>query len=87
MAHKLTTKGQVTVPLKVRRHLGIAPGDAVDFRIAADGSVQVVPASATSVVAPPDRFGALHGRATVKLSTEEIMDLTRGPGAVPGDGA
>ncbi len=86
MSNKLTTKGQVTVPLKVRQHLGIAAGDAVEFRIAADGVVQVVPVARTVHAAPPDRFGALYGRATVKLSTEEIMALTRGPGALPENG-
>ncbi len=85
MSNKLTTKGQVTVPLKVRQHLGVAAGDAVEFRIAADGVVQVVPVARTVHAAPPDRFGALYGRATVKLSTEEIMALTRGPGTLSED--
>lgn len=78
MANRLTTKGQVTVPLKVRNHLGLVAGDAVEFRIAADGAVQVVPVSRATASAPLSRFAALRGRATVKLSTEEIMALTRG---------
>lgn len=78
MANRLTTKGQVTVPLKVRNHLGLVAGDGVEFRIAADGTVQVVPVSRTTASTPSSRFAALRGRATVKLSTEEIMALTRG---------
>lgn len=33
MASRLTSKGQVTVPKAVRHHLGVRPGDAVDFAI------------------------------------------------------
>lgn len=33
MASRLTSKGQVTVPKAVRQHLGVRPGDAVDFAI------------------------------------------------------
>jgi AbrB family looped-hinge helix DNA binding protein len=29
---KITTKGQVTIPLAVRRRLGIGPGDEIEFR-------------------------------------------------------
>ncbi len=81
MANRLTTKGQVTVPLKVRNHLGLAAGDAVEFRITPEGAVQVVPVTGPSTPAPTSRFAALRGRATVKLSTDEIMALTRGTAA------
>ncbi len=39
----LTSKGQITVPKEVRAHLGVAEGDRLDFVIAADGSVRLVP--------------------------------------------
>jgi AbrB family looped-hinge helix DNA binding protein len=35
----LTSKGQVTIPQKVREHLGLGAGDKVDFVIASDGVV------------------------------------------------
>ncbi len=38
----LTSKGQVTIPKEVRDHLGLQPGDAVEFRIV-DGHVIVEP--------------------------------------------
>lgn len=39
----LTSKGQVTIPKEVRAHLGVAEGDRLDFVIAVDGSVRLVP--------------------------------------------
>jgi len=41
MISTLTTKGQATIPLVVRRHLGIGPGDKLDFAIEEDGSVRL----------------------------------------------
>lgn len=33
---KITTKGQATVPSRVRKHLGVEPGDSVLFTIDGD---------------------------------------------------
>jgi AbrB family looped-hinge helix DNA binding protein len=38
----LTSKGQVTIPKAVREHLGLRPGDTVEFRIV-EGEVIVRP--------------------------------------------
>ena len=37
-AMRVTSKGQVTIPQKVREQLGITPGSEVDFRVDADGA-------------------------------------------------
>jgi AbrB family looped-hinge helix DNA binding protein len=42
---KLTSSGQVTVPVEIRRHLGIRIGDRVGFCIGEDGRVQLRPAT------------------------------------------
>lgn len=40
--HRLTIKGQVTIPKEIRDYLGLAEGNSsVDFSIAPDGSVIV----------------------------------------------
>ena len=39
---RVTRKGQVTIPLAVRRALGIQPGTNVDFRLDADGARLVI---------------------------------------------
>jgi AbrB family looped-hinge helix DNA binding protein len=41
----LTSKGQTTVPKDVRDHLGLRPGDRMEFIIEEDGQVVLVPAS------------------------------------------
>lgn len=37
----VTSKGQVTLPAAIRRHLGVSANDKVAFVIEADGSVRV----------------------------------------------
>ncbi len=71
---RVTTKGQVTIPLEIREKLNITPATEVDFVIDENGRVYIEkkenqPAS--------NRFTKLRGVATVKMSTDEIMALTR----------
>lgn len=40
----VTIKGQVTIPADIREYLGIKPKDRVQFEVAEDGSVRVMPA-------------------------------------------
>lgn len=77
MATTLTSKGQVTIPKKVRDLLGLKPGSAVEFELTDEGEVILKPAQ-PSRRRTPSRFAALRGRATVRMSTDEIMALTRG---------
>ena len=44
---KITAKGQVTIPLVVRRRLGVGPGDEIEFRETENGFLVTkrVPAS------------------------------------------
>ena len=72
----MTVKGQVTIPKPIRDHLGLAPGDEVEFAVDPDG--QVVLRKAVAPPAPADRFAGLLGRATLGLTTDEVMALTRG---------
>lgn len=37
----ITSKGQVTIPAEVRRHLGIGQGDKLSFVIADSGAVEL----------------------------------------------
>ena len=70
---RVTTKGQVTIPRRVREILGIAPETDVDF-VEDDGRFYIVKASDTK---PTKKFTKLRGIATAKMSTDEILKLTR----------
>ncbi len=71
----VTSKGQVTIPKRVRDLLGIGPGSVIDFERGADGRVVLVKVNKK---APPNRFARLRGHAGKGLSTDEIMLMTRG---------
>ena len=80
MSNHITSKGQVTIPKKVREFLGVKPGESVDFEPTADGRVVLVAAGRNGrTKAKVSRFAALRGTATVKMTTQQIMALTRNP--------
>ncbi len=69
---RVTSKGQVTIPLEVREALGIRPGADVRFEMDGDGArLKVAPEDARSAVA------AMRGAGEQALSTDEILALTR----------
>ncbi len=43
---KMTAKGQVTIPKRLRDHLGLQPGSNVDFELADGGCVVLKPQKA-----------------------------------------
>jgi AbrB family looped-hinge helix DNA binding protein len=77
MATNLTSKGQVTVPKKVRDYLGLKPGAPVTFERLASGEI-TLRAAKPAAKPRPSNFAKLRGRATVRMKTEEILALTRG---------
>jgi AbrB family looped-hinge helix DNA binding protein len=77
MSTTVTSKGQVTIPKPVRDRLNIKPGSKVDFELAPDGRIVLVKAG-KKAAAPKSRFESIRGTATVKITTEELMALTRG---------
>jgi antitoxin PrlF len=77
MATNLTSKGQVTVPKKVRDYLGLKPGKPVTFERLPTGEI-ALKAAKTDTRPKASKFARLRGRATVHMSTEEILALTRG---------
>jgi AbrB family looped-hinge helix DNA binding protein len=73
---RITSKGQVTIPIEIRERLGLLPHTEVRFEVEGN-AVRILREER------PDGRGArlldrLRGRATSGLSTEEIMALTRG---------
>lgn len=80
MATTLTSKGQVTIPKRIRDALSLQPGAAVEFSVNAAGEV-VLQVPAASVRKPArDRFDAVRGRADVPWRTDALMKLLRAEG-------
>jgi AbrB family looped-hinge helix DNA binding protein len=73
---RVTAKGRVTIPRQVREALGIEPYCEVDFELQPDGSFRLAKRAGPSP--GRSRLLALRGRATVKMTTDEIMALMRG---------
>jgi AbrB family looped-hinge helix DNA binding protein len=71
---RVTTKGQVTIPQGIREKLGIFPATEVDF-IEEKDRVYIVKKKGVST--PNQKFKKLRGIATVKMTTAQIMALTR----------
>ena len=73
---KITSKGQVTIPQEIREKMGLLPDTEVEF-VVRGNAVQIVkskeaPSRGASIVR------AMRGRATTRMTTDEIMKLTRG---------
>jgi antitoxin PrlF len=78
MATNLTSKGQVTIPKRIRDALHLQPGAPVDFSVNAAGELVLhSPRSPRKVGARKDRFEAVRGRADVQWRTDELMKLLR----------
>jgi AbrB family looped-hinge helix DNA binding protein len=79
MATTLTSKGQVTIPKRIRDELSLLPGAPVQFSVNAAGEVVIHrPRPAKGKRRPvPDRFDAVRGRADVRWRTDELMKLLR----------
>lgn len=71
---RVTAKGQVTIPQHIREKLGITASSEIDFIEEGDR----VYLRKRSAGISRKKFRALRGIATVRMSTDEIMALTRG---------
>jgi AbrB family looped-hinge helix DNA binding protein len=74
---RITSKGQVTIPLRIRERAGLLPNTEVDFGY--DG--RAVRITKSKAAKKPSRgellVNRLRGRGDVAMSTDEIMALTR----------
>jgi AbrB family looped-hinge helix DNA binding protein len=73
---RMTSKGQVTIPKKIRDYLGLKPGSEVEFVVTNDGQI----ALGSKAKPPKGRFDDLVGSAGPGMTTDEVMKLTRGWG-------
>ena len=71
---RITSKGQVTIPAAIRRKAGLLPGTEVEFTLTGG---EVILRKAESVRRGRAIVEALRGKGTVRMTTDEIMALTR----------
>ena len=74
---KITSKGQVTIPQAIRERAGFLPDSEVDFEVRGN-TVILCKAKKKSAGRGQRIVDHLRGRGTVRMSTDEIMALTRG---------
>jgi AbrB family looped-hinge helix DNA binding protein len=74
---KITTKGQVTIPQDVREEFGLLPNTDVEFVRDGKGGVRLEK-STKAGTRGTDLVATLRGKWRGKLSTDEVMALTRG---------
>lgn len=73
---RITTKGQVTIPREVREKMGFLPHSEVEFVV--EGNVVYLRKEEGAKSRGKKLVERMRGRATVRMSTDEIMALTRG---------
>jgi AbrB family looped-hinge helix DNA binding protein len=78
MKATLTSKGQITIPVKIRERLGLAPGQVLDFDEEAP-FLKAIP------VFDEDAMRAVRGCARNQLgvAAAKWLEATRGPVALP----
>jgi antitoxin PrlF len=79
MGYALTTKSQVTVPKAVRLALGVQPGQEIDYLVKPNGQVLMFPVKKPSEL-QENPFLKWIGTGTSGMTTEEILNETRGEG-------
>lgn len=81
---RITSKGQVTIPIAIREQAGLLPETEVEFAYEADGTVRLFRAAKRKgkgktrgqrLIEHLQRAAREH---PIKMTTEEIMRLTRG---------
>jgi AbrB family looped-hinge helix DNA binding protein len=77
---RITSKGQVTIPQEIRNSLGLLPHTKVEFELASDH------ARIRKAAHQPGESGrgrlvleAIRDTADTRMTTDDILALTRGP--------
>jgi AbrB family looped-hinge helix DNA binding protein len=72
---RVTSKGQVTIPQDIRERLGLFPNTEVTFDVV--GDTVRIRKQKRSKNRGHQLIAHLRGKGTIKLTTDEIMALTR----------
>ena len=72
---RVSTKGQVTIPFDIRDKLGLLPHTEVSME--ARGNKVIIEKKLNTSARGEHVLNRMIGKATVKMSTDEIMKITR----------
>ena len=74
---RITSKGQITIPIEIREQLGLLPNTEVACEV--DGDAVRITKTQTRQGRGRSVVAQLRGRGMGRMTTDEIMGLTRGP--------
>ncbi len=76
---RITSKGQVTIPVEIREKLGLLPNSEVEFEVVGQAvRIRKVRRTKSRETRGKSLVSRLRGRGGVRMSTDEILALTRG---------
>lgn len=74
---RITSKGQVTIPIEIRQKLGLLPETEVEFEVHGKVVRLVKAAAKKGRSRGSEAVERLRGRGDVRMTTDEILALTR----------
>ena len=74
---RITSKGQVTIPIEIREKIGLLPNTEVEFLIQGN-AVRLKRVTGSSSRRSHVLINRMRRKATVDMTTDEILALTRG---------
>ena len=72
---KITTKGQITLPINIRRKLNLKDGDKVAF-IEQDGEYKIINPTKSAILEAQNAFAGLADELGLK-SEEDVINLCK----------
>jgi AbrB family looped-hinge helix DNA binding protein len=75
---RITSKGQVTIPMDIREKLGLLPNTEVEFSIDRDAVRMTKATKPGARSRGREIVEHMRGRGTGTMTTDQIMRLTRG---------
>jgi AbrB family looped-hinge helix DNA binding protein len=74
---RITSKGQVTIPQDIRDRFGFLPETEIEFRVEGNAVRLVKVSSKRRAGRGRAAVNRLRGTSDIKMSTDEILALTR----------
>jgi AbrB family looped-hinge helix DNA binding protein len=76
---KITTKGQVTIPVEIREKLGLLPNSEVEFEVVGQTvRIRKVRRAEGAGHRGMSIVQRMRGRGSIRMTTDQILALTRG---------